>query len=97
LVTVSCPVSEKAIPKGLRKPKAHNRIAGTERVVARDGAVRVVAQDLAADVGCVLRGAGGVLLAEGDVELAVGPEREAAALVATVAAGGQLGDLDAER
>src|SRR6266480_7617504 len=67
-------------------------VARAERVVARNRAIGVVAEDLAADARCVLRLGRHVVLAKGDVELAVGAEGDAPALVAAVGSGRQVLD-----
>src|SRR5438552_1336627 len=67
-------------------------VARAERVVARNRAIGVVAQNLAADARRVLRLGRHVVLAQGDVQLAVGAERDPPALVAAVGPGRQVLD-----
>src|SRR6266705_6047088 len=71
----------------IAQPDRPDGVARAERVVARNGSVGVVAQDLAADARRILRLGGHVVLAQGDVELAVGAERDPPALVAAVRSG----------
>src|ERR1700730_17853758 len=61
-------------------------------MVARDWAVGVVAEDFAAQVRGILGGRSDVILAEGDVELAVRPEGEPPTLMAAVPAGREVVD-----
>src|SRR5256885_8032547 len=62
-------------------------VSRAEWVVARNRAVGVVAQNLAADARRLLGLGRHVVLAQGDVKLAVRAERDPAALVAAVGAG----------
>src|SRR2546425_896909 len=67
-------------------------VARAERVVTRNRAISVIAQDLAAEARRVLRLGRDVVLSNGDVELAVGAERDPPALVAAVRSGRQVLD-----
>src|SRR2546429_7476714 len=67
-------------------------VSRAEWVVARNSAVGVVAQNLAADARRLLGLGRHVVLAEGDVKLAVGAERDPAALLATAGSGWQILD-----
>src|SRR5438552_16582848 len=64
-------------------------VARAERVVAGNGAIGVVAEDLAAEARGFLRLGRHVLLAQGDIELAVRAEGDPASRVAAVRSGGQ--------
>src|ERR1700736_5694029 len=64
-----------------------NRIRGAEWIVTRDGPIGVVAQDLAAEAGRVLRLGRHVVLPHRDVELAIRAEGDPPTLVATVGSG----------
>ena len=92
------PVVVEREPEGVAKAADPDGGVRSERVIARNRPVGLVAQDLAADVVRVLGHRGlaphgrlghRVLVAEGDVELAVLPEGEPATLVTAVVAGGQ--------
>src|SRR5438445_5902942 len=67
-------------------------VSRAEWVVARNCAVGVVAQNLAADARRLLVLGCHIVLAQGDEELTVGAERDPAALVAAVGSGWQILD-----
>src|SRR5438309_2201892 len=87
--------------RAIRREGEAERIAQADRpdgvsrakwVVARNRAVGVVAQNLAADARRLLGLGRHVVLAQGDEELTVGAERDPAALVAAVGSGWQILD-----
>src|ERR1700694_2163594 len=71
----------------ISKTDRRNRIRRAEWIVTRDGPIGVVAQDLSAEAGRVLRFGRHVVLPQGYVELAVGAEGDPPTLVATVGSG----------
>src|ERR1700730_790871 len=89
-------VRRESQPEGIAQSDRPDGVGLAEGVVGRNSPVRVVGQDLAAQVRGVLRQGSDMILARGDVQLAVATEGEAPALVAAVRPGGKVVDDSGE-